>query len=82
MEALMEREEAEMSNWNDDRLDELSGRVDEGFREMRESFAQAEARNEAQFARVNSRLDQLIIVLIIFAGGLIGTLTVALLANG
>jgi len=30
--------ERPMDNWNDDRLDELSRRMDDGFKEMRESF--------------------------------------------
>jgi hypothetical protein len=31
--------ERPMDRWNDERLDELSRRMDEGFKEMRESFA-------------------------------------------
>ena len=37
-----------MDSWNDERMDELSGRVDAGFKEMREGFAQ-----------INRKLDQL-----------------------
>jgi macrodomain Ter protein organizer (MatP/YcbG family) len=48
MEALLEREEEQVESWNDDRLDELSGRMDDGFREMREGFA-----------RIDQKLDQL-----------------------
>lgn len=47
MEALLEKE-GTVENWNDERLDELSGRVDSGFKEMREGFVQ-----------INRRLDQL-----------------------
>jgi len=43
MEALLERE-GKVENWNDDRLDELSQTMKEGFaksdREMKEGFAQ------------------------------------------
>ena len=42
--------ESEMSNWNDDRLDELNRRVDDGFmrvdREMKEGFAKVDRRFE------------------------------------
>ena len=63
MEALLERE-ADVENWNDDRLDELSGRMDEGFKEMREGFAQLDRRfeqAEQRFAtkeEVNRRFDK------------------------
>lgn len=40
--------ESDMSSWNDDRLDELSSRMDDGFKEMREGFA-----------RVDRRFDQM-----------------------
>ncbi len=36
--------EKPMSNWNDDRLDELSRRMDDGFKEMREGFARMDER--------------------------------------
>jgi hypothetical protein len=42
MEAL--KMEAPMDNWNDDRLDELSNRVDQGFKETREGFARVDQR--------------------------------------
>lgn len=64
MEALLEKE-GDVENWNDDRLDELSRRVDAGFKEMREGFA-----------RVDSRLDRLFYIQIVFMGSLaIGLLT-------
>lgn len=37
-------EESQMDNWNDDRLDELSGRMDEGFKGMREGFVRIDQR--------------------------------------
>jgi hypothetical protein len=64
VEALLEKE-GSVENWNDDRLDELSRRVDNGFKEMREGFA-----------RVDSRLDRLFYIQIVFMGSLaIGLLT-------
>ena len=69
MEALLERE-ADVENWNDDRLDELSRRMDAGFEEtkveMREGFAKVDremkegfAKVEEGFAQINRKLDQL-----------------------
>jgi hypothetical protein len=89
MEALLEKE-GDVENWNDDRLDELSGRVDDGFKEMREGFTRVDremkagfARVDEQFARVDKRfekvtdrLDKLFYIQIVFMGGLaIGLLT-------
>ena len=48
--------EAKRTNWNDDRLDELSRRVDDGFKEMRQGFA----RVDEKFDRVSDRIDKLI----------------------
>jgi hypothetical protein len=53
MEALLEKE-GDVENWNDERLDELSRRVDDGFKEMREGFARIDAR----FDRVDQRFDR------------------------
>ena len=49
MEALKEkpvrqRGRVRMDSWNDDRLDELSNRVDQGFKETREGFARVDQR--------------------------------------
>ena len=66
MEALLEKE-GKVENWNDDRLDELSRRVDAGFKEMRDGFAQ-----------VNNRLDRQNHTLLAGALGVIA----ALIANG
>jgi hypothetical protein len=46
MEAAVADREAEMTEWNEGRLDELSKRVDDGFAHMRD-----------EFARVNQRID-------------------------
>jgi archaellum component FlaC len=54
MEALeMERP---MDNWNDDRLDELSRRMDAGFKEMREGFA----RMDERFQQVDQRFGTMV----------------------
>jgi hypothetical protein len=55
--------EGRRTNWNDDRLDELSRRVDDGFKEMREGFARIDAkfdRVDGRFDRLSDRLDKLI----------------------
>ncbi|MGN6814790.1 MAG: hypothetical protein ACTHK3_01725 [Solirubrobacterales bacterium] len=73
MEALLEKE-GTVENWNDDRLDELSGRMDAGFKEMREGFARVDER----FERISDRLDRMNHTLLIGALGVIA----ALIANG
>jgi hypothetical protein len=67
MEVLMM--ENEVSNWNDDRLDELNRRVNEGFirldqrfvrleGEMKEGFAKVDREMKEGFARVDKRFEQ------------------------
>jgi hypothetical protein len=56
--------ERPMDNWNDARLDELSRRMDEGFKAMREGFAQTATREEMKevgnrFDRLETRVDRL-----------------------
>lgn len=41
-----------MENWNDERLDELSARVDVGFKETREEM-------RGGFAEINRKLDRI-----------------------
>lgn len=71
-----------MDNWNDERLDEMSRRMDAGFEtireEMREGFTRIDqkfelmAKNEdLQF--LSSRFDRLQNTLLIIGGGLLGT---------
>jgi chromosome segregation ATPase len=50
MEALLEKE-GTVESWNDERLDELNGRVNSGFKEIREEMRQG-------FAEINARLDR------------------------
>lgn len=85
-----------MDNWNDDRLDELSNRVDEGFakvdREMKEGFARVDQRFEgvatreemgevkAEIQLLNSKFDRLAHSLMV-AGISFGISMFALLAS-
>jgi ribosome assembly protein YihI (activator of Der GTPase) len=71
MEALLEKE-GEVEKWNDDRLDELSRRMDAGFKEMKEGFSSVDQR----FERVHDRLDKLFYLQFAFMGSLaLGLLT-------
>jgi len=49
--------------WTDERLDDLSSKVDRGFldvkAEMRGRFNQLETRMDVQFAQVNDRFDRM-----------------------
>ena len=81
MEALLEREE-QVENWNDDRLDELSRRMDTGFKasatktemaatkeEMKRRFDDVDrnfGKVEHEFARVTDRLDKLFYIQLFF----------------
>lgn len=67
--------EAKRTNWNDDRLDELSRRVDDGFKEMREGFA----RVDAKFDRVTDRIDKLIFTMWAGCGAVAATAIVSLI---
>ena len=77
----------ERPSWSDERLDDLSKRIDEGFhrndvehqefrREMKAGF---DAMN-VRFDAINARLEKFAQVLIIIAAGLIGTLITALIS--
>jgi len=57
MEALLEKE-GDVENWNDDRLDELSGRVDAGFKEMREGFARVDREMKEGFAQLERTMKE------------------------
>jgi predicted nuclease with TOPRIM domain len=54
----LEMEET-LDSWNDDRLDELSRRMDEGFKEMREGFARVDREMKEGFARVDKRFERI-----------------------
>jgi len=47
-----------MQSWNDDRLDDLSNRVDAGFAQVDERSARLESRMEEGFARLDDKLDE------------------------
>ena len=55
-----------MDSWNDERLDELSRRMDAGFEEMREGFA-----------RMDERFERLYLVLITGSIGLVASVLLA-----
>ena len=59
MEALLEKE-ADVESWNDERMDELSRRVDDGFKEMREGFSRVDKEMKEGFVRVDSKFDKLV----------------------
>jgi len=64
--------EERRTNWNDARLDELSRRVDDGFREMREGFA----RSDTKIDRLSARVDKLFYIQMAFLASLaLGVLT-------
>jgi hypothetical protein len=93
MEALLEKE-GDVESWNDERLDELSRRMDAGFErtatkeELNLRFGEVDRRfNEvgkrfdkvdAQFLHIHDRLDRLNHTMLVGAFGLI----VAVIANG
>lgn len=81
MEALLEKE-GNVERWNDDRLDELSRRMDAGFKEMREGFARVDAkfdRLDARFEQIDNRFDKLFLAIIIVGGGFAATTIASLL---
>jgi hypothetical protein len=81
MEALLEKE-GTVESWNDERMDELARRVDHGFKEMRAGFSRIEHEVKEGFADVNNRIFKLMIMLLIFCGGLVTTLLAVVLERG
>ena len=49
--------ETPMTEWNDDRLNELNGRVKEGFAEVDKRFVRLEGEMKEGFARVDERFE-------------------------
>jgi hypothetical protein len=83
MEAAVAEKEVEMTEWNDDRLDEFRERVDDGFAKVDKRFERLELKVDDGFAGVNGRFDALQRLLIrmawtygigmlAFAGALLG----------
>jgi hypothetical protein len=71
-----------VENWNDDRLDELSRRMDAGFKEMRDGFARVDARFaqvDAKFDRADAKFDKLFIAILTVGGGFAATTIASLL---
>lgn len=50
--------ETPMDSWNDDRLDELNGRVDKGFARVDERFVRLEGEMKEGFARIDQRFEK------------------------
>lgn len=63
MEALLEKE-GKVENWNDDRLDELSQTMKEGF-----------AKVDKRFERVDDKLDKLFYLQLFFLASLAAALS-------
>lgn len=59
MEALLEKE-GDVENWNDERLDELSRRIDKGFEETATKVELTAVKDEVnlRFSDVDRRLDE------------------------
>jgi tetrahydromethanopterin S-methyltransferase subunit G len=87
MEAL--KMETPMTEWNDDRLDELNGRMKEGFAEVDKRFEQVDKRFEqvatkeemtevrVQLNRLNDRFDRFLFIFLGACVGLVGSFLVA-----
>jgi len=89
MEALLEKE-GDVESWNDERLDEMSRRMDDGFKgaatkmelaatreEMRRGFDNADrnfGKIEQEFGRVTDRLDKLFYIQLFFLVSLAASL--------
>jgi hypothetical protein len=89
MEARLERE-GDVDSWNDERLDELSRRMDGGFKEMRDGFTEINRKLdriptreeidhrfeavEGRVDRLNSRLEHMVWALFAIGGSLLGNL--------
>jgi cystathionine beta-lyase family protein involved in aluminum resistance len=57
MEAL--KMSSQVNSWNDDRLDELNRRVDNGFKSVDKHFEQVEQEMKEGFARVDKRFEKI-----------------------
>lgn len=47
-----------MESWNDERMDELSRQMDDGFKEMRGGFARVDREMKEGFARVDKDMKE------------------------
>lgn len=57
MEALLEKE-GDVETWNDDRLDELSGRMDEGFKQINSTMKEGFEKIDKRFEKIDQRFQQ------------------------
>lgn len=64
----------EQPSWNAARLDDLSGKVDEGFMRMDARFAQVDARLDQIDAKFDRKFDRMQLTLITVGGGIIAAL--------
>lgn len=95
MEALLEKE-GNVESWNDERMDELSqtmkegfaqvdkrfDRVDKRFEQVDKRFACLEGEIKQGFERLDDRIFKVMIMMLVFCGGILSTLLVALLGVG
>lgn len=54
MEALLEEKEGDVDSWNDERLDELNGRVKDGFASVDERFTEV----DKHFVRLEGEMKE------------------------
>jgi hypothetical protein len=59
MEATVAERRAEMTEWNDDRLDEFRERVDDGFAKVDKRFERMELKVDDGFCNVDRRFEQI-----------------------
>lgn len=71
MEALLEKE-GNVDRWNDDRLDEFSQRMENGFNKVNTRLDQMATRDDLRY--LSSRIDRLMYGLLAGCAGIIGTL--------
>lgn len=72
--------EDRVDRWNDDRLDELSRRMDEGFKEVNSDIKEGFAELRGEMRHLGERFDRLLNTLVLIAWGFAGTLVAALAA--
>jgi hypothetical protein len=66
--------EAMRQSWSDDRLDDLSQRVDLGFQRVDQQLRDLRAEVADRSSRVENQLDRLLLALVVVAGSLIAAL--------
>lgn len=95
MEALLEKE-GTVESWNDERMDELSLTMKEGFAKVDKRFEQVDRRFEQVdqrfvllegqikegFERLDDRIFKVMILMLVFCGGLLSAVVLALLGIG